>query len=191
MLTRLIAIFSVLFLPTAFANSFDIRLADDSAQLSYMQRSDISIGSGGSDIAYSLFYNEANDIIVSGQILAAGNIQGTSRAFNLAIGAKAYAGKFDELPEDKLGAVGLGGKFSYVIPNSTPMAAYFEAYLAPSITSFGDIDGLFEWNIGFELEVAPSAKVYIGYREIEAELAISNIDYDLDDAVHVGINFTF
>lgn len=184
-------ILMLLGLSTVYAGSLDIRLSDDSAQFEYFKRSDISIGAGGSDLSYGLFYNDNSDLLLTGNLLAAGNIQGTSRAFNAAVGGKIYLGRFDDLDDDFLGALAIGGKLSYVVPSNTPMAVYFEAYVAPEITSFADIEGLLDWEIGFEIEVAPSASVYVGYRELEAELKNLNTDYELDDAAHVGLRFTF
>ena len=178
-----------IWVPALSIASVDIRLSDDSAQFEYFQRSDISIGAGGSDISYALFYNDINDVVLTASLLAAGNIQGTSRAFNAAIGGRIYAGLLDEVQDDTIGAFAIGGKLSYVIPSNTPMATYFKLHIAPEITSFADIEGLTDWELGFELEVAPSASIYLGYRELEVE--INGVDYELDDTGHVGLRFSF
>ena len=45
--------------------------------------------------------------------------------------------------------------------------------------------------MGFEAEVAPSAKMYLGYRLMELELDKVPGDIEADNNVHVGLVLTF
>ena len=78
----------------------------------------------------------------------------------------------------------------YVFPGSTPFAILGEAFFAPEVTSISDFDGLLEYRLALELEVTPSARAYVGYRTLEVTFD-RDIDYEVDDAAHVGVRFEF
>ncbi|EDY86196.1 YfaZ family protein, putative [gamma proteobacterium HTCC5015] len=71
------------------------------------------------------------------------------------------------------------------------MSIYLKGFIAPGITSFGDTDSMHEWTLGFDAELAPSARGYIGYREIETEFEQYAGEAELDDNLHVGIAISF
>ena len=175
----------------AYAEGLDISLGSDTAQIVYLFDSDAQIGIGGSDLGVGVFFNENDDYLLNGSIVVTGNSTGRNRALQLGAGAKLYAGELDIPQEDTVGAVAIGGKVSYVFPSSTPMAITGEIFYAPDITSFGDNENLTEFNIHFDIEIAPTTRFYIGYRNLEVELTDSNVDYELDDSGHVGVRFSF
>lgn len=186
----------------AYSAGLDISLSNETAALNYVFDS-TNIVQGGADISVGVFYNdkESNgvdtDVILGqGKFLVTGNMKGTQKRVKLSAGAKALLGQLDiDAPGVKnkdLGGVAIGGRAAYVIPSqNTPMAAYVEGYIAPKITSFGDSEGYTEFTIGYEAEIAPSAKGYIGYRLMEMEFKNTSGDVELDDNIHLGLLFTF
>jgi len=80
----------------------------------------------------------------------------------------------------------------YVFPANTPLAILGEAFVAPSVTSFSNFDGISEYRVALELEVTPSARAYVGYRQLKVDLSNgTGPKYKLDDRAHVGVRFSF
>ncbi len=171
----------------AHAAGLDISLADETAHLQYLTDSG-SLGYGGADVGLGVFFNEADDVVATGNLLVTSN---PSRNNNLqfGIGAKAYGGNVDRTDET-VGAIAIGGLLRYIIPAETPMAVAVEGYGAPSITSFADTEDLSELTTRFEIEVMPSTRGYVGYRFLEPDLETGG-EVELDDNFHVGIRITF
>jgi len=72
-----------------------------------------------------------------------------------------------------------------------PMSFYLMGHYAPKITSFADTEEVFDYNLGFQIEVLPQTSAFIGYRNIEVGLE-DHDDYEIDDdRVHLGVRFTF
>lgn len=61
---------------------------------------------------------------------------------------------------------------------------------APSITAFSGAEQYTEYKIAIELEVTPSARAYIGFRNIEYDFETGG-EFELDDGAHVGVKFEF
>lgn len=189
------------------AAGLDIRLGGDAAQLEYLRDSDSQIGIGGADIGAAVFFNDADDIMLTLGALITGSSAGRNRALQLGAGARLYAASLDldvaEDPnnqalsilnardQDEVGAAAIGGKISYIFPASMPMAVTGEIFYAPDIVSFGDNEDLLDIQIRFELELAPTTRFYVGYRNLEVEMEDSGVDYELDDSAHAGVRFSF
>lgn len=171
----------------AQAAGFDISLSDETAHLQYLTDSG-SLGYGGADIGFGLFYTEADDYLGTANLLVTSN-PASGNNFQFGVGAKGFAGEVDTINED-VAAIGIGGLVRYIIPSQTPMGIAVEGYFAPRITSFGDTEELREVMTRFEIEVMPSTRGYIGYRFLEPELERAG-DAELDDSVHVGIRVLF
>jgi hypothetical protein len=173
------------------AAGLDFNLGGDSAEIRYLFSSDAQIGVGGTDIGAGLYFNENDDYVFTGSLLVVGNSTGRNRALQLGAGVKAYAGTLERSGEDTVGAIGVGGRVAYIFPSMTPMAVTTELYYAPNITSFGDNDRFYEVLVRFEIEVAPTTRFYVGYRQMEARLELENVDYELDASAHLGVRFSF
>jgi hypothetical protein len=183
----LLASFALGLVSTAHADGVDISLSEETAHFQYLTDSG-SLGYGGADVGFGVFFTEDEDYLGTGNLLVTSN---PSRANNLqfGIGAKAYGGEIDAL-DAGVAAVGIGGLVRYIVPSETPMGVALEGYAAPQITSFADTDELGEVMARFEFEVMPSTRGYIGYRWLEPD--VENVgDVELDDDLHVGIRITF
>jgi len=177
---------------SALAGAIDFRVGSDVAELTFMTQT-ASFGYGGADIGFGALINDENDFIANASILVSGSSTGDVKALHFGVGAKAYAGMIDG-PNDNLdiegGAIAIGGQVRYVFPGNTPLAVLAEAYYAPEVTNIADFDGLVEYRVALELEVTPSARAYIGYRNLEVEIS-REVDYEVDDEAHVGVRFEF
>jgi hypothetical protein len=193
---------------TAQARGLDISLGNDTAQINYLAKSDSQIGIGGTEFGGGVLFNEDDDAIFNFGVLVTGNSVGQNRALQLGAGARAYFGKLgnldcedhggdadcdanDDPDNDAVAAVAIGGKVAYIFPSRTPISLSLEAYLAPDVTSFGDNEDFLEVTVRFELEVAPTTRFFVGYRNMEVEMEDFSRDYDVDESAHLGVRFAF
>lgn len=171
------------------ASDFEAALTSETAQFTF--RSDSSlIGWGGAELGLGLYYNDASDYL--GQISLMQRRQSSQQnPLTLGVGVRAYLGALDDLDQDVVG-VAIGGEVRYTIPGVMPMSIYLIAHYAPKITSFGDTEEIFDYNLGFQIEVLPQTTAFIGYRNIEIQLEDINPEYEAtDDSVHLGVRLTF
>ena len=206
---RQLALLTILFWVglNAQAAGLDIRLGGEAAQVEYLHDSDSQIGIGGADIGLAVFFNEADDVMATFGALITGSSAGNNRALQFGAGARLYFASLDldinaepndqdlllldQLGDDSIGAVAIGGKVSYIFPSSIPMAVTGELFYGPDIVAFGDNEDLVDLQLRFEVELAPTTKFYVGYRSLEVEMEDSAVEYELDDSAHAGVKFNF
>ncbi len=194
MLKKLAAIMAISLLATTQVNArgVDLRLADKTAELLYLTESS-TFGYGGADMGFGVFYNEDDDVMLSASAMISGHSAGNNRPLQMGVGVKLlYASLKQNNIDEGIAALALGGQLRYVIPATTPVAFLVEGFIAPSVTSFSDAEQYTEYRVAVELEVTPSARAYIGFRNIEIDLespAASNIE--IDNEVHLGIKIDF
>jgi hypothetical protein len=178
------------------AGAIDFRVGQDMAELTFFTQN-ASFGYGGADIGFGALINEYNDVIANGSILVSGSSRGDVKALHFGVGAKLYAGDINgpdnETVDIQGGALAIGGQIRYVFPGSTPLAILGEAFYAPEVTSISEFDRVLEYRIALELEVTPSARAYIGYRNLEVKFDSfgTNVDYEVDDSADIGVRFEF
>ncbi len=172
----------------AAASDFEAMLSKETAQFTFRSDSSI-IGWGGSDLGLGLFYNDDSDFIFQASLLQMRQ-PSEENPLTFGVGVKAYLGSLDD-PNEDVGAAAIGGRISYTIPGTMPMAAYFEGFYAPEITSFLDAEEVTDYMFGFQIEALPQTIAFIGYRKLEIE-AKDEGDYDADDGnIHLGVRLTF
>jgi hypothetical protein len=194
MLRKALIISTLLFpVGSAIAGALDFRVGKDAAELTFFTQTS-SFGYGGADIGFGALVNEHNDVMANGSILVTGSSAGDVKGLHFGVGAKLYLGTLEGPDSVSLdvdgGAVAIGGQLRYVFPGSTPLAILGEAFFAPEVTSISEFDGLLEYRVALELEVTPSARAYLGYRMMEVTYN-SDVDYEVDDAAHIGVRFEF
>lgn len=172
-----------------YAVGADLKLSNKTAEIQYLTESS-TFGYGGADVGIGLFFNENNDVMLSAQAMVTGNSASNERALQFGVGIKFLAVSLD-VPDEVVGALGLAGQVRYVIPSSTPVAFLIEGVIAPEITSFSGAEKYTEYRFAVELEVTPSARAYIGYRNIEIELDNIGPGFEIDDEVHLGVRLEF
>lgn len=184
-------IIALLFVSTisvnAQATGIDLRLADKTAELIYLTESS-TFGYGGADVGLGFFYNEADDYMFSATVMVSGHSAGNNRPLQFGAGAKLLYASLDA-PDETASALAIGGQIRYLIPAGVPLAILAEAFVAPEIVTFSDAEGYTEYRFALELEVTPSARAYVGYRNIEVDLG--GADYEMDDEAHIGVRIEF
>ncbi len=173
------------------ARSIDLKLADEMAEINYLTQSS-TFGYGGTDVGLGLLFTENDDYQFNGQMMVTGNAAGNNKQLQFGVGGKLTLVSLDanNLIDEEFGALAIGGQIRYVIPSSTPIAFRASAFYAPSITSFSGADEYSEVSFSIELEVTPSARAYVGYRNMEYELE-NGPEIEVDDGGHFGIKIDF
>lgn len=194
MLKRIAAILALSMIATqANARGLDLRLADETAELIYLTESS-TFGYGGADVGIGVLFNEADDLMFSGAAMVTGHGAGNNRALKFGVGAKLSLTILDDrnntVADEEFGALAIGGQIRYVVPSATPVAFLAEGFVAPKIVSFSGAEQYTEYRFAIELEVTPSARAYVGYRNIEYELE-NGAEIELDDDPHIGIRIEF
>ncbi len=185
-----IAIAISLFTITSQANArgFDIKLANEMAEFTYLTESS-TFGYGGADIGFGVLFTEDSDYQLNAKLMISGNPAGNNKSFQFGVGGKVMFVTFDRVNED-VGALALAGQLRYIIPSSTPVAFRIGAAFAPSITSFSGADAYAEYEAAVEIEVTPSAQAYLGYRKMQYDFERGG-KFILDDSIHIGVKFEF
>ena len=194
MLKKIAAILTIAMVATqANARGFDLRLADETAEVIYLTESS-TFGYGGADVGLGFLFNEADDLMFSGAVMVSGHGAGNNRALKFGVGGKLVMAILDDrnntVRDEEFGALAIGGQIRYVVPSSTPVAFLAEGFIAPEIVSFSGAEQYTEYRFAIELEVTPSARAYIGYRNIEFELE-GGAEIELDDDPHIGVRIEF
>jgi len=195
---RKVLIITVLLIPfnSVTAGAIDFRVGKDMAELSYYGQT-ASFGYGGADLGIGVLFNDDKDVIANGTILVSGTSSGDIRALHFGVGAKVYGGDISGTKSQSYdiqgGAVAIGGQIRYVFPSSMPFAVLGEVFYAPNVTSIAEWDRTQEYRVALELEVSPSARAYVGYRKLEVKFDSqgSNHNYDVDNALDIGVRFEF
>jgi hypothetical protein len=105
------------------------------------------------------------------------------------VGIGAQLSFFDENDLDG-SALGLGGYAHVKIPEVPGLGIKAAVHFAPSITSFGDTDMFWRTDIKATYRVIQNADIYVGYRNVRADLNESG-DHSLDENAHVGFTVMF
>lgn len=170
------------------ARGFDIKLASEMAEFTYLTESS-TFGYGGADIGFGVLFTENDDYQLNAKMMITGNPAGNNKASQFGVGGKLMFVTLDAADEE-VGALAIAGQFRYVIASETPIAFVAGIAYAPSITSFSGADEYTEYEISIELEVTPSARAYVGYRNMEYGFE-GGAEFELDDGAHVGVKFEF
>ena len=170
----------------AKANDFEVALSSETAQFTF--RSDSSlIGWGGAELGFSLFYNDADDVIGQMSLMQV-RPASAQTPLTLGVGVKGYIGKLDTIPDQNVVALAIGGEIRYTFPGTMPMSVYLTGFLAPEITSGSDTEEVRDYTLGFQIEILPQTTAFIGFRRFfngEARRPHSGMDIAADEGVPV------
>ncbi|OED42541.1 hypothetical protein AB833_05890 [Chromatiales bacterium (ex Bugula neritina AB1)] len=176
----------------AHAIGLDLSFSDETANLELMSPISSLIENGG-QASLGVFFNDVDDIVIHGKLIAVGNQTNSRLPYKLSFGAKLYGGEVDVEDGDDVdvGALAIGGAFDINLTEGfNPIDLALEGYFTPGITTFGDTESILEIGARLSIEVVPQAKAFLGYRLLEVE-DDRNITFELDDNVHFGIRLEF
>ncbi|MEM9604468.1 MAG: YfaZ family outer membrane protein [Pseudomonadota bacterium] len=183
----ILLLISLAMAPGARAAGVALSLSEETGEFTYLLGSRGFL-EGGVDIGLSGLYNHREDVLLSAELISLGQQAELGQPWQLGVGMKLYGLRLDDGRE--MSAVALGARLAYIIPsNIAPTAFVTEGFFAPSVTTFGDAERLFELDARFEVEITPTALGFIGYRLITTRMTEDSDDVEVDDTVHVGIRF--
>ncbi|MCG8670471.1 MAG: YfaZ family protein [Pseudomonadales bacterium] len=174
----IVAAISVSTANIAFADTFSADINNDAFKFQYNAT---NTGSNLDLNASILHHDDDGEIYavgaqVEGQSLQQANATGS-------LGAKLY---YIDLDGADGFAIGLGGLVNIAIPQVEGFSIQAEAYYAPSVLSFNDVEHHIDFGAKAKYRVLDNGSVYLGYRK--ANIDIENAgDGDLDEGIHVGI----
>ncbi|NOZ52577.1 MAG: hypothetical protein GXP08_05450 [Gammaproteobacteria bacterium] len=186
LLALLVAMLAIAVSTTAVARKFDMNFSDESAQFKY----DFLIGAtnyGRTELGVGFIYNEDDNNLAEISLQVIDQAGSKTPGLELGVGPKVYAA---DTNAGDVAAVGLGGQLRYKNPRVPRVIYVGMFYFAPGIVSFLDAEDMYEFAVRLQYEVLPSANAYVGYRKIEVEFEKIG-DVEIDDSVHVGLEFKF
>lgn len=144
----------------SFADSADLALSNETVEISYRHGITQGISAVGS------FLHQQGDVNVAGIGLYGGARRGDAGAF---IGAKAFWVNTGE-PDGQ--GIAIGGAFAYELISHVTFEA--NAHYAPDSTSYADVESYEEWGVRLTVQVMPSANVFVGFRDINIDVAVGD-----------------
>lgn len=162
----------------AVADNFSADVSDDAFKFAYETT---GVESELSWNAAALVHDDSGEIYsvgaqVVGQSLQKSNIQG-------ALGVRFY---YVDLESDLDGsALGLGGAMTVALPEVDALSLQFEAYFAPGVLCFGDLERNVDVSIRALYRVLTNGSVYLGYRKASVDFGFGS--GDVDDGLHIGM----
>lgn len=157
-----VGIASAVFMQSALAGgSVDLSLNNDSVRFEYDAT---KIGSGLHISAGVLHHVDDGDVLSVG--LNAVDVNNQKRSIFFGVGAKLFA-YFTDV--ENSGALGVGGFFRYEDPALKGFGFGGQLYYAPRVTAISDTKSFIETDVRIQYRIVPTARLYMGYRFVEAE----------------------
>lgn len=182
----------VLVLPIGIvkADSFDVRLGDESAQFIYA--SEIFGGSfGPANFEIGAYFNEQDDKMLHIGLVIKNDSLDNPLAITL--GTRAYyadAGNAPNQPQTDVAAITLGGELLFKPDNLRGFGLAVSYFTAPSVTSFMDADSFTEYGARIEFEVTEQSSLFAGYRKIEVDREDGR-SVEIDSGLIFGLGLRF
>ena len=171
-----------------YAQSFDINVSDDSAQVKY---GSLIGGSnyGRTELGFGFLYNEDDNYLAEISLQVVDEAGSKSPGLQIGVGPKLYGAHIDNHDADAI-AVGLGGQLLYKPPSLPRLILSLAGYYAPGIITFQDADHMYEAEARVGYEILPTVNLYLGYRSIELDLDEGG-NKKVDDGGLFGMMFRF
>ncbi|GAA3973464.1 YfaZ family outer membrane protein [Allohahella marinimesophila] len=167
----------------AQASELDIALSEDSVavDLRFLNEERSLRSSAG------IVYREGGSRVFDLELLALGQTAIGNLPTTVGIG-----GQLDLFNGDDLegGALPIGGFVQFNIPQVPGLGYTAAAFVAPSITAFGDADRFWRFDTKVTYRIIRAADVYLGYRHLHAK-AEEGSDVSLEESFHLGFRLQF
>lgn len=174
-----------IFLPLpAAAASLDLNLSDDAVRLKYR----VSARNSGLETNASLLHTQDRGDVGAVGLHLVDDADPGSNTLEIGLGMQ---GVFMDTDLADGGALAVGGRFRWTLPNFNRFGVGGQLYYAPDVTSFGDTERYREGAIRFEYQILRQADVYIGYRSVKADFFSPGISRTIDSGIHAGFRLTF
>ncbi|RMF16018.1 MAG: hypothetical protein D6758_08735 [Gammaproteobacteria bacterium] len=179
----LAGLLSCVALHAAAANELEAGLSNDSVNL------DLTLNSQANnlDLNMGYLYHEGGRHLLAAGVHARGQTALGNLPATVTLGGLLH--HVSDSPFEG-SALALGGSAHVKIPDVPGLGIRGTLYYAPSITSFGDADGLFRLETRVTYRVIRNADVFLGYRNIEADVENGG-DFRIDEGLFGGLSLKF
>ncbi len=166
---------------SAAAGSVDLNLSNHSIEAKFYANA------GAADWTFGGLYNrDTKDRALNVGLLATGDTAIGNSRFEGGLGGKLYSvtvGNSDVL------ALALGGQVRW-FPGNGSFALGTYVFYAPHVVTLLDGQQFFDVGVRAEVEVIRNSFVYVGYRQVQAELD-NNVKVNVDKGAFVGMQIKF
>ena len=171
----------------------DFSISEDTAKIqitSFIPYNDLS-WSG----EYLHFEDDTSDVdanILGAGVFVAGRSNASTARQTVGLG-----GKFlfvDADGADTGAGVAVGGFIRHTLSQANLISLRGEAFISPSIMSFQGMENYFEVSGRVEYQLLEQANVYLGYRNIQADLDVNTggeAEYQFEEGIIAGVNLRF
>lgn len=173
----------------AMAQSADISLGNQSASFRY----NATVGGsslGRTEINVGGLYNQDGNVYGGLGLLVVDNAGSKAPGLEIGIGPKLLF-LWHDTPDAKGAAISLGGRLNYKPEKMKRLRLGLEGYVAPSITSFMDLENAYEIEARVGYEVLPTAVAYLGFRRIVGSFNKGLGRHSMDQSAFLGLQFSF
>lgn len=161
-------------------------LSENAMQVMYGRNVDVG-EFGRNDIRAGFFINEDRDLIGIADMLVDVGEPDRRPWWSLQVGPRAY-GALMAVEDQDVFSIGFGGRLSYFLGRNRMTSLSLTAFYAPDIVTFGTADNIKDVAVRFDTRLTEATNVFVGYRIFEFDLPV---DREVDDNVHVGIQYRF
>jgi len=171
------------------ADALDFNLNNDSVQLLYISPFTSDTGLGGANLEVGVIYTEADDYLGIVGLDIKGEAGSGSPGLVAGVGVRGYGISIDTVD---IGALAIGGLLQYSPPAMNRLSVVGQVFYAPEILTFMDGKHLQSAEFRIEYKILTQATVYLGYRDIDADLdVVGSPSVDIDNGGHLGLRFMF
>jgi hypothetical protein len=165
----------------------DLNLNDDAALLRYVAHDGKAGNFSRREMDAGLLYTTDRDYLImfGAQLIAEAGA--SIPELEAGVGLKAFGIRFDS---DNMFALAVGGQLRYSVPPHRRLVAGAEGYYAPDVVTSSPAENFSYFNVYAGYEVVPEALVYVGYRDVSADLR-NRGDVTVDSGWHFGVRFAF
>ncbi|TXR53447.1 YfaZ family outer membrane protein [Reinekea thalattae] len=187
MLLKKVIVSGVILASSIVANAggaIDFSLADDSIRIEH----DAVLVGTGAHFTTGYLYNEANS---SWGLTAGFNAVDASMANQDLIGGVGFKAILISSEVDDFAlATGVGGFIRYQPYVLNGLGIEGDAYVAPSILSFGELNYVHELLARVTYQVLPQARIFVGYYDVRGNYNARN-NVEIDSTFHVGFRMAY
>jgi hypothetical protein len=185
-LMLLLAIGSSEFPRFAGAVGLDINVNNDAAQLRYLAYDGRAGGFGKREMDAGLLFttDSAYAAMFGAQVIAEAGAD--SPGLDAGLGLKLFRarGKGDDVF-----CLALGGQLKYAFPPYQRFVIGTDGFYSPRVLTFMDATNFGYVDVYAGYDIVPQALLYVGYRQIRAEVDHENVK--IEEGAHVGFRFEF
>jgi hypothetical protein len=185
--SRALMIFALTTSSVAFADTLDINLRDNSAQIKYSA----SMGTdtlGKSELHFGALYAGKENFLADSGLLVQDQIGVNFPNITFGMGIKAVLARTNV---NDASAVAFGALVAIKPLPDPRLNIVGQVYASPTILSFGQATRFIETAARIEFEIIPQALAYIGYRTTRFDLKNNLSATQLDDGLTIGLRMSF